>query len=144
MRFQSSGFFLNYNNDQRHFPYGLGDGGDRGWTGGGALGFLVGDGNFAVAGFDDFSGRADDTIPYASNDPNRQSDYSKSLNQAQWTLGVADEIGSSRGVSIDAPDMFNVQHWIHSTISKEAGYFDYPDDIKLNVHATGVIMPIKQ
>jgi hypothetical protein len=42
VRAQSGGAFLNYHNDQNLLGLGLADGKDRGWTGGGALGFSIG------------------------------------------------------------------------------------------------------
>jgi hypothetical protein len=40
-------------------------------------------------------------------------------------------------VSIDSPDMLNVQHWIHSTISRDAGYFQYPQEFDLRIKVEG-------
>jgi RHS repeat-associated core domain len=131
LRFQGSGFFMNYNNDQKHFPYGLGDGGDRGWTGGGMLGFSVG-GNTVGAAFDDFSGRASGTSLYNPSNPNNQTPYSKGLNQAQWSIGAIGDFNSVFFM-FDSPDWLNVQHWIHSTISTEAGYFEYPKNLEYRI-----------
>jgi RHS repeat-associated protein len=139
IRLQGGGAFFNYNNDQWAPPYGLGDGDDRGWTGGGALGFSIGDGNFAMMGFDDFTGRADRTYRFSPHKPNEQTQYSKSLNQAQWSIGVSGQYGNFYGGSIDASDRFNVQHWIHSTISPMAGYFEYPTDIQVRLRISGSI-----
>lgn len=142
IRLQGGGAFFNYNNDQWHPPYGLGDGDDRGWTGGGALGFSIGDGNVAMVGFDDFTGRADESIRYNPSMPNIQTPHSRSLNQAQWFFGVSGSAGNSYGLNIDSSDRYNVQHWIHSTISPEAGYFACPQDIQLRLRMTGSIQPL--
>lgn len=139
IRLQGGGAFFNYNNDQWHPPYGLGDGDDRGWTGGGALGFFIGDGQFVMTGFDAFTGRTHEAITYNRNGPNKQTPHSASLNQSQWFLGVSGNSGSLFGISLNAPDRFNVQHWIHSTISPEAGYFEYPKDIQFRLRMSGVI-----
>ena len=140
VRLQSGGAFLNYHNDQWEPPYGLGDGNDRGWTGGGALGFSIGDGKFAMAGFDAFTGRAAGTRYFDTQNPNIQTPESQSLNQAQWSMGVSGSACNLFGASIAAPDHFNVQHWIHSTISPAAGYFDYPQEIQFRLRMSGFIL----
>jgi len=130
IRLQSSGVFLNYNNDQKNWKsLGFGDGGDRGWTGGGAIGFSIGGEQFGMIGFDDFTGRAMGTPSlFNRNNPNAQTPDSRNLNQAQWFVGVSGSSGNNLGVSFDAPYWLNVQHWIHSTISLDAGNFEYPQD----------------
>jgi RHS repeat-associated protein len=141
LRVQGGGrWFLNYHNDQA--PGGvklLSDGGDRGWTGGGMLGFSIGGGQQGIISFDDYSGRASSPNKYDRGNPNVQTAYSKSLNQAQWTLGVSGGGNGMIGVAIDAPWWLNLQNLIHWSISPSAGAFEYPEEIELKLHISGSI-----
>lgn len=137
------GIFLDYSNDQKaqkwkHF-WGTGDGGDRGWTGGMALGISIDDsGTSLLFGFDDFTGRVDkdDPVPFDTNRPNPQSSESMILNQAKYSLGFRYESLYFSGQWDAHPTgtgLFeNGQNYIHKRISPEAGYFKYPADRELN------------
>ncbi|MGI6496838.1 MAG: RHS repeat-associated core domain-containing protein [Kiritimatiellia bacterium] len=139
LRLQGGGaVFLNYNNDiWNPSRLGFGDGGDRGWTGGAMLGFALGGGQTLSLAFDDFTGKATNLKSFEPQNPNEQTDSSRALNQAQWTILATGLDGMSLGFSFDSPDMLNAQHWIHSTISKEAGYFSYPQSFDLRIKMQG-------
>lgn len=75
LRLQGGGsVFANYNNDIRNpARLGFGDGGDRGWTGGGMVGFAVGGDQTLAFAFDDFSGSTPDPTEYDRRNPNKQN-----------------------------------------------------------------------
>ena len=141
LRIQSGGFYLNYSNDQNALEdnilgfWGTGDGGDRGWTGGGALGVVLNGDLSGEIAFDDFTGIATETHDWETGIPNKQLPSSYDLNQAQWTFSVYDSFGHDSSLTVDAPDWANFQYWIHSTISTPAGRFFYPDDIHYRVRS---------
>ncbi len=140
LRIRSGDFFVNYQNDIKSLPT-LGDGGDRGWTGGGMIGFNVLGNMSAFVAFDAFTGAWNSFIDREivnGREVYKQEKNSKSLNQAWWSLGIINSSGGKTSLSLSSTDQANLQHWIHgSSLAPTSAEFSYPQGFQFHLQFSG-------